>query len=187
MQQSEAFHRELRAHYAAIVEDTFDRAWHCLSLARAAQQAGDFAQVRKWMWSVRVLRMAAAEWRKRAQRMAPLFICLLWCLVGCAKGPQLPRREFSANFEVQPSPDGSSIVWSLQFKTREQYHAFLDTTADGADRADVRELIGAGMRLHHIVGCSTQETTVMKLGSDGIAFVGSCPVAAHATPALGGI
>jgi hypothetical protein len=185
MQESEAFQRQLRGHYATIVAESFDRARHCLSLARVAQQAGNCAEVRKWLRSVRVLRMAAAEWRNRAQRITPLILCALWCLVGCAKAPTPPPREFTVNFEVQPSPDGSSIVWSLQFKTREQYHGFLDTTADGADRAKIREMIAAGFQLHHIVGCSTHEKEVTKLGSDGVAFVGSCPVAAHAVPAGG--
>lgn len=105
----------------------------------------------------------------------------MWCLVSCAK-ISTPPREFTADFEVQPSPDGSSVVWSLQFKTREQYHAFLDTTADGAERAKVRELIAAGLQLHHIVGCSAQENAVTRLGDDGIAFIGSCPLAARAIP-----
>ena len=74
----------------------------------------------------------------------------------------------------------------MQFKTREQYHAFIETTADGADRKAVRELIAAGLQLHHIVGCSAQEKAVTKLGDDGIAFVGSCTFdPAHATPAGG--
>jgi len=68
MQPSEAFQQQLKATYAAIVDETFDRARHCLGLARVAQQAGDCAQVRKWMWSVRVLRLAASEWRKKAQQ-----------------------------------------------------------------------------------------------------------------------
>jgi hypothetical protein len=109
-------------------------------------------------------------------------------LHGCGKTPArvIPSQEFTANFEVQPSPDGQSIVWSLQFKSREQYHAFLETTADGADRTKVRELIAAGMRVHHIVGCSAYEDTVTKLGDDGVAFVGSCAVnPAHAIPAGG--
>jgi hypothetical protein len=67
-----------------------------------------------------------------------------------------------------------------------QYHAFIETTADGADRAAIRELIAAGMRLHNIVGCSAHEDTVTKLGDDGVAFVGSCVLnLAHATPAGG--
>jgi hypothetical protein len=175
MQQSEAFQRQLRAHYAAIVEDTFARARHCLNLARAAQQAGDCAEVRKWMW------------RNRAQSIAMVLVCLASLLHGCGKTPArvIPSQEFTANFEVQPSQDGQSIVWSLQFKTREQYHAFLETTADGADRAKVRELIAAGMRLHHIVGCSAHEDIATKLGDDGIAFVGSCSLGAHAAPAGG--
>ena len=72
MQQSEAFQQQLRAHYAAIVAETFDRARHCLGVARVAHQAGDCAQVRRWMWSVRVLRLAASEWRKKAQQLAPM-------------------------------------------------------------------------------------------------------------------
>jgi hypothetical protein len=189
MYHSEAFEQQLRAHYAAIAEETFVRARHCLTLARAAHQAGDCAQVRKWIWCARVLRMAAVESRKRAQRIAPVLVCALWCLTGCGKTPALevPERESTASFEVQASADGSSVVWSLQFKTLAQYHAFLDATADGADRAKIHELIAAGMRLHHIVGCSAEEKAVTKLGSDGIAFVGSCPVAAHATLAIGGI
>jgi hypothetical protein len=46
-------------------------------------------------------------------------------------------------------------------------------------------MIAAGLKLHHIAGCSAQEKAVTKLGSDGIAFIGSCPVAAHAVPAGG--
>ncbi len=41
------------------------------------------------------------------------------------------------------------------------------------------------MQLLHIVGCSAHEEVVTKLGNDGIAFVGSCPAAAHAVPAGG--
>ena len=74
----------------------------------------------------------------------------------------------------------------MQFNTREQYHAFIETTTDGADRKAVRELIAAGLQLHHIVGCIAQEKAVTKLGDDGIAFVGSCTLdPAHATPAGG--
>jgi hypothetical protein len=101
------------------------------------------------------------------------------------EGPAPTPREVTANFEVQPSPDGSAIVWSLQFKTREAYHAVLETTADGADRAKIREMIAAGLKLHHIAGCSAQEKVVTKLGSEGIAFIGSCSVDAHAVPAGG--
>jgi hypothetical protein len=35
------------------------------------------------LWCVRVLCMAASEWRQRAQRVAPMLVCLLW-LAGCA-------------------------------------------------------------------------------------------------------
>jgi hypothetical protein len=187
MQQSEVFQQQLQATYTSIVVESFGRARHCPSLARVAQQAGDCGQVRKWIWSVQVLRIAAApEWRKRAQRVAPMLLCLVWLLHGCAKAP-VPSRELSADFEVQPSPDGRGIVWTLQFRSRAEYHALLESTADGAERAKVRELIAAGMRLHHIAGCSAQEKAVTKLGDNGIAFVGSCPVSAHPTPTIGGI
>lgn len=86
MQQSEAFHGQLRASYAAIVAESFEKARHCLSLARLAQESGDCAEVRRWIWCVRVLRMAAAEWRNRASRIAPALVCLLW-LVGCVARP----------------------------------------------------------------------------------------------------
>jgi hypothetical protein len=177
-------HQTLRAILRSRVRESFTRAHRCLTYARIARECGDRDKVQEWLESVLVFRTAAARWRKRAEKLAPVLMCLLWCLVGCAKAP-LPPREFTANFEVQPSGDGSAIVWSLQFKTREQYHAFLETTAEGADRAKIRELIAAGMKLHHIVGCSAQETAVKKLGNDGIAFIGSCPGAAHAVLAGG--
>lgn len=62
-----------------------------------------------------------------------MLVCLMWLLYGCDKASArvAPSREFTADFEVQPSQDGQSIVWSLQFKSRQQYHAFLETTADG--------------------------------------------------------
>ena len=89
MQESEAFNRELKARYAAIVAETLGRARHCLSLARAARRAGNRAERRKQLLATRVLWMAAAEWRKRAQRIAPALVCLLW-LAGCAT-PNCPK------------------------------------------------------------------------------------------------
>jgi hypothetical protein len=127
----------------------------------------------------------AIPWTSGRRRWAssPRFPALL--LHVCGKAPPPSRRESSADFELQLSPDGQAIAWSLQFRSRAQYHAFLNTTPDGAERAKVRELIAAGMRLHHIVGCSTHGQAVTKLADDGLAFVGSCPVEAHATPAGG--
>jgi len=53
-------------------------------------------------------------------------------------------------------------------------------------RAKLRVLIPAALELHHIVGCSAHENAVAKLGNDGgIAFIGSCAVAAHAVAASG--
>ncbi len=179
---------ELRAIFRARVPDSFEHARYCLTLARAAHQAGDLAELRKWMWCVKAFRVAAAGWRKRAEKLTPVLLCFALLLHGCAKAPahDAPDRAFTSTFVVKAAPDGSGVIWSLQFKTREQYHAFIETTADGADRTAVRELIAAGMRLHHIVGCSPQEKTVTKLGEYGIAFVGSCEMnPAHATPAGG--
>jgi hypothetical protein len=178
-------HQELREIFRSRVDESFMDARICLARARVARQEGAQDDYTRWMWCVRTLRRAAARWRRRAQKLAPVLVCLVWCCFsGCAKAP-LSSREFTANFEVHTSPDGSSILWSLQFKSREQYHAFLDTTANGAEHAKVRELIAAGMQLHHIVGCSAQEKAVTKLGNDGIAFIGSYSVAAHAVPAGG--
>ena len=188
MQQQRDDHQELRAIFRSRVPGSFASARQCLAFARLARRDGDSVKLRKWMWCVRVLRMAAAEWRKRAETLTPVLVCIAMLLQGCGKAPahDAPLREFTTNFEVQPSADGQSVIWSLQFQSREQYHAFLETTADGADRAKVRELIAAGLKLHHIVGCSPQERAVSKLGDGGVAFIGSCPMnPAHATPAGG--
>ena len=111
----------------------------------------------------------------------PVLVCLLWCF-GCAKAPAHPR-EFSANFDVQPSPDGQGVTWALHFSSQ-QYHRFLDSTLDGAERVDVHELIATGL-LMHLVGCIPYETAVTKLNNGDIAFVGSCTLDAHAVPAAG--
>lgn len=103
-------------------------------------------------------------------RAAPALLCLC-CLVGCAKAPP-PSQDSFANFQVQPSPIGNGVVWSLQFKSLQQYHNFIDGTPNGTERAKVRELIADGLRLHHLA-CSATEKVVEKRGG-GIAFVGSC-------------
>lgn len=185
MESNSEIRRELQRTYRARVPGSFANARDCLTFARMARRDGDSVGFREWIWCARVLRMAAAKWRRRAQSIAPVLVCLVLFLHGCGKGPAPPQWEVTANFEVQPSPDGSAIVWSLQFKTRAAYHAMLETTADGAERAKIRELIAAGMQLHHIVGCNAHEEAVTKLGNDGIAFMGSCPAAAHAVPAGG--
>lgn len=160
---------------------------NCLAEARTARRLG--LSDREWLRALYFSRMALSQWRKRAERLAPMLVCVVWCITsGCAKAPALdvPSREVTTNFEVQPSPDGRSIVWSLQFKSRAEYHAFLETTADGAERAKIRELIAAGLKLHHIVGCRALEKEVTKLGDDGVAFIGSCESnPAHAVLAAG--
>ena len=63
---------------------------HCLALARAAQEAGDCAEIRKWTWRAwrrQTLRMTAARWGQRAQWIAPTLLCLALLLHGCGKAP----------------------------------------------------------------------------------------------------
>jgi hypothetical protein len=171
MQQSEAFQRQLRAHYAAIVAESFDRARSCLNLARAAQQAGNCVEVRKWVWSARVLRMAAGEWRKRAQCITPVVLCALWCLVGCTKVSMPDPRELSANFEVQPLArrPGDRLDTAIQVAIPQvSRHYSGRCRACQGSRADSRRVTASP------AACSAREKEVMKLGTDGIAFVGSC-------------
>jgi hypothetical protein len=146
-----------------------------------ARRDGDSVELRNGS-GVGALRMAAAERRNGAQSITPVLVCLLCCLIGCAKAP--PAREFSANFNIQAGDDGSTVIWSLEFSL-DQYHAMLDSTADGAERAKVRELVAAGLQTHHMVGCSPRERVVTRLSNGNIAFVGSCTVAARAVPAGG--
>lgn len=188
MQTDNVANQELQSIFRSRVHVSFVRARICLRCARLAHGRRDTAEFQEWLHAARILRRAAAGWRKRLQGALPMLIGLMGLLNGCMKAPARdgPSQEVTANFEVQPSPDGRNIVWSLQFKSRAQYHALIESTVDGGERAKVRELIAAGMRLHHIVGCSVQEKTVTKLGSEGIAFVGSCGSnQAHATLAGG--
>lgn len=184
MQQSDP-HEELRAIFHARVRDSFAIAHRCLTYARIARQRGDQASLRKWLLSTRVLRTAAAKWRRRAQRIAPLVVCFFWCLVGCAKSP---AREVTVDFNVQPSRDGTAVMWTMTFN-RTQYHAMLDSTS-GADlntrvHSKVRALIRAGLESHQLSDCHATEQFVAKLSDGGIAFIGSCTVAAPATPSGG--
>lgn len=88
MQQSEA-HQELREIFAARVHDSFGGARYCLGRARTARKDGDHDDLRKWMWCVGVLRTAAARWRRRAAKLTPMLVCLVWCSLGggCALQP----------------------------------------------------------------------------------------------------
>ena len=188
MQQPDP-HEELRAIFYARIRDSFAIAHRCLTYARIARQRGDQATLSKWLLSTRVLRTAAARWRKRAQRLAPVVVvvlCLLWCL-GCAKPAP---REFTVEFDAEPSPDGGSVRWTLHF-SRSEFHTMLDSAATKEDgdindqvHADVRALIRAGLESHHLVGCRPVEQAVARL-NDGFAFFGTCPVSPHALPAGG--
>lgn len=111
MQESEAFNRELKARYAAIVAETLGRARHCLSLARAARRAGNRAERRKQLLATRVLWMAAAEWRKRAQRIAPALVCLLW-LAGCATHPPVTVNGRTIPYKVVRSVCAAYQHWT---------------------------------------------------------------------------
>jgi hypothetical protein len=107
-------------------------------------------------------------------------VCMLWSLAGCNTAP-----PGTASFEVHPTADGSAVVWALDFQTRDQYHRFIDTAPDGQERDKVRELIAAGLALHHLAGCAAREQAVTRISPDGIAFIGTCPVAARAVLARG--
>ena len=106
----------------------------------------------------------------------------LLCLVICSGCDKVPSRQFAARFDVQPSPDGRNIVWYLRF-SEEQYHAMLESTRDGAETAKVRELIAAGLSMHHLTGCVPLERAVTRLKNGDIAFVGFCSPTAQREPA----
>lgn len=95
------------------------------------------------------------------------------CLVVCSGCDKAPPRDLTARFDVQPAPDGRSVVWCLHF-SEEQYHAMLEVTRDGAEVAKVRALIAAGLSMHHLSGCVPREQTVSRLKNGDIAFVGRC-------------
>jgi hypothetical protein len=82
--------QELRDIFSSRVHASFVRARICLRCARLARRRGDTGEFHKWLNAARVLRGAAAGWRQRAQRIAPVLVCLLWCLAGCAQAPSLP-------------------------------------------------------------------------------------------------
>jgi hypothetical protein len=121
--------------------------------------------------------MGASEGHMRLTKTATL-LCLVICS-GCHKAPS---RQFVATFDVQPSPDGRNIGWYLHF-SEAQYHAMLEFTRDGGETAKVRELIAAGLSMHHLSGCEAREQTVTRLKNDGIAFVGLCSPAHQWEPA----
>ena len=59
----------------------------------------------------------------------------------------------------------------------------LEVTRDGAESAEVRELIAAGLRMHHLSGCEPREQTVTSMKNGDVAFVGYCSPAAQRAPA----
>jgi hypothetical protein len=83
MESNSEIRRELQRIYRARVPDRFSNARHCLTYARMARRDGDSVGFKEWIWCARVLRMAAARWRKRAEKLAPMLVCLVGFLHGC--------------------------------------------------------------------------------------------------------
>ena len=98
---------------------------------------------------------------------------MLLCLLACPGCDKAPLRDFTAEFDVQPAPDGRSVVWCLHF-SEQQYHAMLELTRDGAETVKVRALIAEGLSMHHLSGCEPREQTVSRLQNGDIAFIGHC-------------
>lgn len=187
--EAAAMQAELRAICHARVRKSFARAHQCMTFARIAHLEGNRAELVKWLWCARALRIAAARWRAKARRMAPILLCLLCCL-GCEKAPP---RAFTVTFDVRPSPDGTSVLWSLRF-TQDEFNAMVASTPDRTDlgginatvHAKVHDLIVAGFNSNQLTGCVPHERAIMRLKDGTVSFIGSCPVsAAHATPAGG--
>lgn len=109
MEQSEA-HRELREIFHSRVSASFEQARRWLQYARCARGAGHREDLAEFLDGVRVYRSAAARWRRRAASVAPLLVCLIACLGGCAKTPT------ELTFAVHHAKDGS-VVWELEMPT----------------------------------------------------------------------
>jgi hypothetical protein len=187
MKPNSEMHEELREIFRSRVGQNFAKARDCLGYARAARIQGAADEVAKWMRCVRVLRLAAALWRQRAQHIAPVLLCFLWCLAGCGKSP---IRDVSCDFDVQRAPDGGGVLWTLKF-SREEYHALLDSVPENVDinsqvHSKVRELIVAGLQTNGLVGCRAEARNIAKLVDGSFVFLGSCDVSTHSV-AAGGI
>jgi hypothetical protein len=186
MEPNSGIRLELRQIFRARVGQSFAKARDCLGYARAARIQGASEEVAKWMRCVRVMRHSAALWRQRAQRIAPVLACFLWCLAGCGK---TPTRDISCDFDVQPGPGGRDVLWTLKF-SREEYHVLVDSVPENVDinsqvHSKVRELIAAGLRINGLVGCRAEAGNVAKLVDGSFVFLGSCDVSAHSAVAGG--
>ena len=187
MQQSDTPSQELRAIFRSRVSHSFSLAGICLQYARTARSDGARSELAIWIERVRVLRRTAARWREQAKKLSPVATCILWCFLnGCAKAPP---REFAVDFSVQPSLDGTGVLWSLSF-TKAQYQAMLDSTSDSADinalvHHKVREIVTAGLKGNRLTGCSADKWIVATLQNGGIAFLGTCPIPAQPLTAGG--
>jgi len=177
--RTEDFELRLQQHYTANAREPFIRARPCPSQAHDASWSRHGVEFGKRVRTFLTVPTATATWRNRARQLTPAMACLLLCLSGCSK--QAPR-EFSVRFEIEPTDQGRGIMWSLRFTTQE-YHRMIEATDHFSEGAKVHELVAAGFKLHHIVGCSTQEKSVIKLDDGSIAFIGACTVAPHGNPA----
>jgi hypothetical protein len=188
MEPNSEMRQELREIFRSRVGQSFAKARDCLGYARVARIQGAAEEATKWMQYVRVLRLAAALWRQRAQHIAPVLLCFLWCLAGCGKSSM---RDVSCDFDVQPAPDGRGVLWTLKF-SREEYDALLDSVPENVDinsqvHSKVRELIAAGLQTNGLVGCRAEAKNIAKLVDGSFVFLGSCgDVSAHSI-AAGGI
>jgi hypothetical protein len=112
-------------------------------------------------------------------RIAYILACTL--VVGCGKPHS---RDFTADFEVRPSPDRQNVTWSLKF-TRDDFNNLTasmpddladQSRIDAAVHEKVREMIRAGLESNQLTGCPTHQSLVVKIKGGGLSFYGSCPV-----------
>ena len=141
MQQSEAFHQELRSVYRARVRDSFIRARSCVQSARQARWEGDIGRLRKLLKCARILRAAAAGWRERALSVVPMLLaCLLLSLVGCTR-----QSDETMTLSLTADRDGT-VTWSLKMPRqawRDLQPATVDARTFQLSRQTSSSLIGA--------------------------------------------
>lgn len=174
--------RELRALFELRATENFRWARRCLDYAREARRRGDLEGVKKWIWGVAVLRDAAMRWRDRARCIVPSLVAALLLLMGChhASGTHVNVR---ARIRLVQNAGTGQVLWSLVMPL-DDYHALLEATPEGQERARVRELIRAGLDTNGLGRCAAVESNVARDGADGIAFSGLCrlstvPVSDH--------
>ena len=124
-----------------------------------------------------------------------LLASLMGVLLGAGCSDASKHKAFDVDFDVQPSRDGTAVLWSLHF-SREDFQALLDSTPSGADpdaldasvHERIRKLIAVGLESHALQGCSSTKWTLAKLQGGAVAFLGWCSVngrADHANTGAG--